>query len=70
MNRRGQLFSSFSPAVGDKAGKAMRHEIRGWGLQRLSRYDLGELLARIRPVPAILTSKSTRHSWSPTRVRP
>jgi RNA-directed DNA polymerase len=50
MNRRGRLFTSFSPAVGDKAGKAMRHEIRGWGLQRLSRYDLGELLARIRPV--------------------
>jgi len=50
MNRRGQLFTSFSPAVGDKAGKAMRHEIRGWGLQRLNRYDLDELLARIRPV--------------------
>lgn len=50
MNRRGRLFTSFSPAVSDKAGKAMRHEIRGWGLQRLSRYDLGELLARIRPV--------------------
>src|SRR5450631_691745 len=50
MNRRGQLFISFSPAVGDKAGKAMRHEIRGWGLQRLNRYDLGELLARIRSV--------------------
>ena len=32
MNGRGQLFSSFSPAVGDKAGKAMRYEILGWGL--------------------------------------
>jgi group II intron reverse transcriptase/maturase len=50
MNRQGRLFTSFSPAVSDKAGKAMRHEIRGWGLRRLSRYDLGELLARIRPV--------------------
>lgn len=50
MNRAGRLFTSFSPAVSDKAGKAMRHEIRGWGLQRLSRYDLGELLERIRPV--------------------
>ena len=49
-NRRGRLFTSFSPAVSDKAGKAMRHVIRGWGLQRLSRYDLGELLTRIRPV--------------------
>ena len=27
----------------------MRHEIRGWGLQRLNRYDIGELLARLRP---------------------
>jgi len=50
MNRRGRLFTSFSPAVSDKAGKAMRHEIRGWGLQRLNRFDLDELLARIRPV--------------------
>lgn len=49
-NRHGRLFTSFSPAVSDKAGKAMRHEIRGWGLQRLSRYALGELLTRIRPV--------------------
>ena len=31
MNRQGQLFTSFSPAVGDSAGKAMRHEIRSWG---------------------------------------
>jgi RNA-directed DNA polymerase len=50
INRRRRLFTSFSPAVCDKAGKAMRHEIRGWGLQRLSRYDLGELLERYRPV--------------------
>jgi group II intron reverse transcriptase/maturase len=49
MNRRGRLFTSFSLAVSDKAAKAMRHEIRGWGLQRLSRYDLDELLARFRP---------------------
>lgn len=51
-NRRGKLFTSFSPAVGDKAAKAMRREIRGWGLQRLNRYSLGELLARYRPVLA------------------
>ena len=35
MNRRRQLFTSFAPAVSDKAGKAMRHEIRGWDLKRL-----------------------------------
>ena len=50
MNRHGQLFTSFSPAVSDKAGKAMRREMRGWGLSRLSRYDLDELLTRFRPV--------------------
>lgn len=50
MNRRGKLFTSFSPAVGDKASKAMRREIRGWRLRRLSRYDLGELRERICPV--------------------
>lgn len=46
MNRRGQLFTSFSPAVGDRAGKAMRHEILSWGLQRLSRYGLADLLSQ------------------------
>ena len=50
MNRHGTLFTSFSPAVSDKASKAMRREMRGWGLSRLSRYDLTELLARFRPV--------------------
>jgi group II intron reverse transcriptase/maturase len=49
-NRHGRVFTSFSPAVGDKAGKAMRHVIRGWGLQRLNRYSLDELLTRFRPV--------------------
>ncbi|GAB3395137.1 group II intron reverse transcriptase/maturase [Azotobacter armeniacus] len=48
MNRKGKLFTSFAPAVSDKAAKAMRHEIRNWGLQRLSRYSLGELLALFR----------------------
>jgi group II intron reverse transcriptase/maturase len=49
MNRFGRLFTSFSPAVSDKAGKSIRREIRGWGLQRLSRYSLGELLSRLKP---------------------
>jgi RNA-directed DNA polymerase len=50
MNRAGKLFTSFSPAVSDKAGKAMRATIREWGLQRMSRFGLGELLRRIRPI--------------------
>ena len=49
LNRAGQLFTSFSPAIGDDAGAALRQEIRRWGLSRLSRYSLGELLARICP---------------------
>jgi retron-type reverse transcriptase len=28
LNRRGRLFTSFSPAVSDKAGKSMRQKIR------------------------------------------
>jgi group II intron reverse transcriptase/maturase len=50
MNRQGKLFTSFSPAVSDKAGKAMRCKIRSWGLKRLSRYDIDQLLARFRPI--------------------
>lgn len=49
VNRAGRLFTSFSPAIGDDAGAALRQEIRRWGLSRLSRYSLGELLARICP---------------------
>lgn len=47
INRRGKLFTSFSPAVSDKAGKAMRRTIRSWGLQRLSRYSLMEIVGRV-----------------------
>ncbi len=49
MNRSNKVFTSFSPAVSDRAAKAMRQEIRSWGLQRLSRYGIDELLMRIRP---------------------
>lgn len=49
MSRRGKLFTSFVPAVSEKAGKAMRQTIRGWGLQRLSRYGLDELQTRFGP---------------------
>ena len=47
VNRRGKLFTSFSPAVSDKAGKFMRQKIRHIGLQRLSRYSLNQLSARV-----------------------
>ncbi len=32
-NRHGQFFVNFSPAVSDKAAKAMRQTMRGWRLQ-------------------------------------
>ena len=50
MNRRRRLFTSFSPAVSDKAAKAMRHEIRGWNLKLRNRYDLDALIRQLRPV--------------------
>ncbi len=47
LNRQGELFTSFSPAVSNKAGKAMRQKIRHLALKRLSRYSLEELSVRI-----------------------
>lgn len=47
VNRRGQLFTSFSPAVGDKVAKVMRRRIRHLALQRLSRYSLVQLSVRV-----------------------
>lgn len=47
INRYGKLFCSFSPAVGDKAAKAMRQRIRQLDLKRLNRYSLGDLAIRI-----------------------
>lgn len=51
-NRWGKVFTNFSPGVSDKAGKAMRGEIRDWRLQRQSRCSMEELLAQKRPVLA------------------
>jgi group II intron reverse transcriptase/maturase len=51
-NKRGLLFTSFMPGVSGKSGKAMRQTIRGWGLQRLSRYDLIQLMNRYSPILA------------------
>ncbi len=47
INHNGKLFSSFSPAVGDKATKLMRRKIRQLNLKRLSRYSLNDLAFRI-----------------------
>lgn len=47
-NTRGQVFVSFSPAVSDKAAKAMRQEIREWQLSRWTKSDLRELVTHLK----------------------
>src|ERR1019366_842256 len=48
-NRDGKLFVSFSPAVSDKAGKAMREVIRGWKLHHRSDLALADIAQWINP---------------------
>jgi group II intron reverse transcriptase/maturase len=48
-NRAGALFVSFSPAVSDKAAKAMRKVVRGWKLHRRSDLALEEIARWSRP---------------------
>jgi group II intron reverse transcriptase/maturase len=43
INRQGEIFTSFSPAMSDKAGKAIRQEIRSWELQKRSNTELEDL---------------------------
>ena len=45
MTRAGKLFTSFAPAVGDAAGKAMRQTMRRWQVHRRSDLEL-EAMAR------------------------
>jgi RNA-directed DNA polymerase len=42
-NRWGKYFINFSPAISNKAAKAIRQEVRGWRLQLRSDKDLDEL---------------------------
>ena len=50
INRYGQLFVSFSPAVSDKAAKAMRSTLRGWRLHHRGDLGLADLVRWARPV--------------------
>jgi RNA-directed DNA polymerase len=43
MNRAGKLFVSFSPAVSDKAAKAMREVVRRWKLHHRNDLALGNI---------------------------
>jgi len=49
-NARGQLFTSFSPAVSNTAAKAMRAQIRAWRLHRRSNWTLQQLAEAINPI--------------------
>lgn len=42
-SQRGHLFVSFSPAISDKAAKAIRQEVRGWRLHLHTSKTLAEL---------------------------
>ena len=42
-NKRGEFFVSFSPAISNKAAKAIRREIRSWKLHRHSDKSLEDL---------------------------
>jgi group II intron reverse transcriptase/maturase len=50
MNRAGQLFVSFSPAVSNTAAKAMRQQIRAWRLHRRTNWTLQQLAEAINPI--------------------
>lgn len=52
MNRNGNLFVSFAPAVSDKAAIAMRQRIRHWRLHRRNDLELADLARWTRPVLA------------------
>jgi RNA-directed DNA polymerase len=49
-NRFGKFFINFSPAVSDKAGKAMRVEIRSWRLHLRSDKAIEDLSRMFNPV--------------------
>ncbi len=49
-NRYGKYFINFSPAVSDKAGKAIRAEIRSWKLHLRSDKSLEDLARMFNPI--------------------
>src|SRR6202167_1325885 len=49
-NRNGQLFTTFSPAIGPDALKAKGQQVREWRIHKRVGSDLAELAAWINPV--------------------
>ena len=50
MNRDGKLFVSFSPAVSNKAGKAMREVVRRWKLHHRNDLNLEKIARWTQPI--------------------
>jgi RNA-directed DNA polymerase len=50
INRKGKIFTNFSPAVSTKAAKAIRDKMRGWRLQHSSHLNLQELSRQYNPI--------------------
>ncbi|MGB5083185.1 MAG: group II intron reverse transcriptase/maturase [Methylocystis silviterrae] len=50
MNRAGRLFVSFSPAISDKAAKAMRETVRRWKLHHRTDLALEKIAQWTRPM--------------------
>ena len=49
-NKEGELFTSFSPAVSDKAKKKMREGVRGWKQEALTTVPIKEIAKWINPI--------------------
>jgi RNA-directed DNA polymerase len=50
VNRNGERFTSFVPAVSNKAAKEMRCRVRRWRLHRRNDLELDEIARQVRPV--------------------
>jgi group II intron reverse transcriptase/maturase len=50
VGRRGELFTSFCPAVSDDAAKAIRRQIKRWRLHLRSAHTLNDLAREINPI--------------------
>ena len=49
-NRRGKIFVNFTPAISNRAAKAIRDEIRGWRLQIRSDLSIEDLSRMYNPI--------------------
>jgi len=50
MNRKGEFFVNFLPAVSDHAAKSMRQTIRSWRIHRMTDKSIEDLACMINPV--------------------